>query len=190
MNKEGEKGECSAFEATGGRFLLLDSCSGFGVLFLLCTYLPTYSWELKCSGQEFARRMDNAVGGFEGVRDMSHRPKGGLAPYLTYLCSTPRVPCGNTGGSGVSVQLEIFLHRSLDIMRESLMICPAVLSWQEEPIRGACQLERYSHPCLVVFGNPICRPTCLPSNNNTLRLRLMTLVVILPLRARIRLYLL
>lgn len=94
----------------GRAFLLLDSCSGFGVFFLLCTYLPTYSWGLKCSGQEFARRMDNAVGGFEGVRDMSHRPKGGLAPYLTlptYLCSTPTVPYCNTGGSGVSVQLEV-----------------------------------------------------------------------------------
>lgn len=36
-------------------------------------------------------------------------------------------------------------------------MCPAVLSWQEEPIKGACQVEKYLHPCLVVFGNPICR---------------------------------
>lgn len=110
MNKEGEKGECSAFEATGGRFFCLIPARDLESFFLLCTYLPTYSWGLKCSGQEFARRMDNAVGGFEGVRDMSHRPKGGLAPYLTlptYVCSTPTVPYCNTGGSGVSVQLEI-----------------------------------------------------------------------------------
>lgn len=105
MNKEGEKGECSAFEATGGRFFCLILARDLE--FFFAVYLPTYSWELKCSGQEFARRMDNAVGGFEGVRDMSHRPKGGLAPYLTYLCSTPTVPYCNTGGSGVSVQLEI-----------------------------------------------------------------------------------
>lgn len=83
VNKEGEKGECSAFEATGGRFF----CFLARDLEFFCC-VPTY---LLVGIEMLRARVCEANGncswgGFEGVRDMSHRPRRarrvGLAPYL------------------------------------------------------------------------------------------------------------
>lgn len=110
MNKEGEKGECSAFEATGGRFFCLILARDLESFFCCVpTYLPTRG-DSNAQGKSLRGEWTMQSGDSKEFGICPTGPKGAwhlTLPYLTYVCSTPTVPYCNTGGSGVSVQLEI-----------------------------------------------------------------------------------
>lgn len=88
------------------------------------------------NGRGKSLRGERVVGGFleEFGIDTSHRARHAQGAWHL-PCSTPRVPYCSTGGSGVSV-FNSTLNQSLDTLREpwmNVLLCPAVLSWPEEP---------------------------------------------------------